>query len=136
MRFVDSNVFIRAFTYDSVEKAERSQRFFRSLRSETVAATTTESVLAEVLYVLCAGPQYRLSRTTVAERLGIILSAPGMRLWDREIFLAALDLFATDQRLDFPDAVCATRMKALGVTEIVSYDRDFDRIEGITRVEP
>lgn len=136
MRFIDSNVFIRAFAHDSPEKSERSRRFLRTLKSERTAATTTEAVLAEVLYVLCSGPQYRLPRNTVAERLGTILSAPGMKLPDRDVFIEALDLFAANPRLDFPDALCATRMRALGITEIVSYDRDFDRVEGIVRVEP
>lgn len=39
-------------------------------------------------------------------------------------------------KLDFDDAVTYFIAKSLGVKEIVSFDRDFDNLLGIKRVEP
>lgn len=38
--------------------------------------------------------------------------------------------------LDFGDALSVAEMVGLGIEEIISYDRDFDRVPRIKRVEP
>ena len=38
--------------------------------------------------------------------------------------------------VSFADAYNAAYMESRGITEVYSYDTDFDRIEGIKRVEP
>ena len=47
----------------------------------------------------------------------------------------ALDLFV-DLNIPYLDAYHAVAMDDLGCTQILSFDRDFDRIPGIERVEP
>jgi predicted nucleic acid-binding protein len=46
-----------------------------------------------------------------------------------------LDIYAA-QGIDFEDALAIAYMESAGISEIISYDRHFDRIEGITRCEP
>ncbi|HUK74665.1 MAG TPA: hypothetical protein VLU99_02650, partial [Nitrososphaerales archaeon] len=38
--------------------------------------------------------------------------------------------------LDFDDSTSLVAMRRLGIKEIVSFDRDFDKVPGIERVEP
>jgi predicted nucleic acid-binding protein len=38
--------------------------------------------------------------------------------------------------LSFADAYYAVLMERLHLTEIVTFDKEFDRVPGITRVEP
>ena len=40
------------------------------------------------------------------------------------------------EKLDFDDATSLAVMKRLKINEIVSFDRDFDQVQGITRIEP
>jgi len=40
------------------------------------------------------------------------------------------------QGLDFDDATCVATMKSLGINRIVSFDRDFDGVGGISRLDP
>ena len=47
-----------------------------------------------------------------------------------------LDLYVDNPDLSFADAFTAVTMKARGMTEIYSWDSDFDDIEGIKRLEP
>ena len=54
---------------------------------------------------------------------------------DEEKARRAIDLYAT-QNISFPDAFHAAYMNSRGIEKIYSGDRDFDRLEGITRVEP
>jgi predicted nucleic acid-binding protein len=54
----------------------------------------------------------------------------------KRVYQRALDVWATYPSLDFEDALLVAHMDEQGVHEIVSYDSDFDRIPGITRIEP
>jgi len=38
--------------------------------------------------------------------------------------------------MDFVDALAVAHMEAHGIAEIYSYDRDFDAISTVTRIEP
>ncbi len=38
--------------------------------------------------------------------------------------------------LDFDDATSVATMRSLGIDKIVSFDRDFDGIDGISRLDP
>ena len=38
--------------------------------------------------------------------------------------------------LDFEDALAVAHMEQLGISRIVSCDRDFDRVAGVRRTEP
>jgi predicted nucleic acid-binding protein len=52
------------------------------------------------------------------------------------LILKAIDAYATYSLFDFEDALSLAHMEAAGVTEVYSYDHDFDGMEGITRIEP
>ncbi len=47
---------------------------------------------------------------------------------------------ATDEmskkQVDFDDATSVAAMRRLSLREIVSFDKDFDKVQGITRLEP
>ena len=47
----------------------------------------------------------------------------------------AFDLYVR-LRLPFADAYYAALMQRRGIQEIISFDKDFDRIPGVTRREP
>ena len=65
-----------------------------------------------------------------------ILTLRGLRLPHKRIYVRALDLYASSPFIDFEDALAASHMEQRGVTEIVSYDKDFDLVPGLQRVEP
>ena len=41
-----------------------------------------------------------------------------------------------DKNIDFTDALLCARMLAAGETDISSFDRHFDRVAGIRRIDP
>ena len=47
----------------------------------------------------------------------------------------ALDLYA-NHAVDFEDALTAAEMERRGISELYSYDADFERMENVTRLEP
>lgn len=135
MQFVDANVFLRFLTRDDPVKAERVKTLLERAERDEIELFTSESVIAEMVFVLSFPRLYHLGREQVRDLLIPIVSLRGLKLPNRTIVLRALDLYA-ETSMDFVDALAAAHMMARQVTEIYSYDEHFDSIQGIKRVEP
>jgi predicted nucleic acid-binding protein len=136
VKFVDTNIFIRYLTQDDLDKSNACRDFFERVENEAETATTCEAVISEVVYVLSSRVTYRLSRPDIRSRLEPILRIPNFRLPIRSVYLRALDLFVDYPSLDFEDALCVAHMERIGIQEIASYDRGFDRVPDLARFEP
>ena len=136
MKFIDANIFIRHLTGDDSDKAKACRALFVHVRDGEEEVTTTEAVVAEVVFVLRSRKLYDVPAKTVRDLLAPILSLRGLALEHKTVHLRALDLMATRQALDYEDALSVMHSKRQGIAEIYSYDTDFDRIEGLERVEP
>ena len=135
MQFIDANVFLRFLTRDDPVKAERARVLLERAEQGEVELFTSESVIAELVFVLSSPRLYHLSRERIRALLIPIVSLKGLKLPNRHLLLHALDLYATTS-MDFVDALAAAHMAARQTTEIYSYDEHFDGIQGIRRVEP
>jgi predicted nucleic acid-binding protein len=135
MQFLDANVILRYLTRDDPEKAERCLALFQRADQDQAELTTSEAVIAEVVYVLSSPRLYHLSPERIRDVLLPILNLRGLKLPSRQLYRRALDLYAT-YRMDFEDALAVAHMEQQGIAEIVSYDRHFDRVAGVQRVEP
>ena len=137
MRFLDTNVILRYLTRDDEVKAQACYQLFdRASRGEEILITC-EAIIAEVVYVLSSrSAGYRLNRHEIAARLFPILSLRGLRLPQKHLYINALNVYASSTTLDFEDALAIAHMQHQGITEILSYDNDFDDIASIQRLEP
>ena len=137
MKFLDTNVILRYLTSDDEAKAEACYQLFQRVKLGEEELFTCDAVVTEVAYVL-SSPRapYRLSHEEVKARLLPILTLRSLRLPQKRVYLRALDLYASAPFLDFEDALAVAHMEHRGLTEIVSYDRDFDRVTGLRRIEP
>jgi uncharacterized protein len=135
VRFLDTNVFIRYLTQDDPAKSKASGEII-SLLEAGEEMTTSEMVIGEVACILSAPAHYDLPPSEMRDRLAPVVQARGLRLVQRDVLVRALDLYALYPFLDFEDALSVAHMEYGGLDEIVSYDRGFDRVEGIKRVEP
>ena len=136
MKFVDTNIFIRLLAADDEKKSEACFRLFQRVQRGEESVTTAEAIIAEVVYVLSSPSLYHLSHEDISARLRPILSLRGLQLRYKRTYLRALDLYAAHPFLDFEDALAVAHMERHGISEIVTYDRDFDRIPNLTRIEP
>lgn len=134
-KFVDTNVFLRYFTRDVPEKAERCFQLFQQVKSGVAELTTSESVIAEVVFVLSSPRLYNVPRQQIRDLLAPVLSLRGLRISNRRLYLRALDLYV-EHNVDFEDALSVAHMERRGLSVIVSYDQGFDRFGGVVREEP
>ena len=135
MRFVDTNVFLRHLTGDDPKKARACFELFQRAQRKEVTLTTSEAVIAEIVYVLSSKQVYALTREEIRARLYPLLSLPGLKLTHRKAYLRALDLYVS-YPLDFEVAILAAQMERQKVREVYSYDREFDRVPSIEWLEP
>jgi len=135
MQFVDTNIFLRHLTGDDPLKAQACFALFKKAQQNQIQLTTSESVIAEIVYILSAKTLYNLAREQIRARLDPLLSLPGLKLPYRQTYLRALELYVSHS-IDFEDALSCAHMERETLNEIYSYDRDFDKIQTIKRLEP
>lgn len=135
MPFVDTNIFLRYLTRDDAPKAQACFELFKLAEANQITLTVTETVVAELVYVLSSKRAYNLSRDQIRARLYPLLSLKGLRLPQRRTVLRALDLYVS-YPVDFEDALIVVHMQQQTIRELYSYDRDFDQVPGVKRLEP
>lgn len=67
--------------------------------------------------------------------MGQVVSLQGIQVRKPRKLLQALQLFS-EKNIDWSDALIAAEMLVEGRVQIYSYDKDFDRVAGIERIEP
>ena len=133
MRFIDTNLFLRYFTRDDEKKAQKVLGLLKRVEKNEEKIITSSLVMFEVIFTLESF--YKIPREEIKELLYPILDLRSLKLSDKEVFREALDLF-TQKKLSFADAFNASFAIKKGVKEIYSYDKNFDKLEGIERVTP
>jgi predicted nucleic acid-binding protein len=133
--FIDTNILIRFLTGDDPVKHAAAKALFSQISEGIVRVSAPEAVIAEAVFVLRSPRLYQLPRAQVVAMLTPIVRMPHFQLRNRRSVLRALHLFATT-RLHFGDALVVAAMEHEGATTVYSFDHDFDRIPGMTRIEP
>ena len=100
-----------------------------------MSLVTSESIIAEITFVLSSKATYGISRPLVATALRPVLANPGLRVDHKRSILRALDTWESSN-LDFEDCLSVEHVRRAGLDGIYSYDRDFDRVPDIRRLEP
>jgi predicted nucleic acid-binding protein len=127
---------VRHLTGNDAVKAKPCLGLLQTAQRGEVTLTTSEIVIAWVVYVLSSGRQgYGLSPGEIRQRLYPLLLIPGLRLTHRKAHLRALDLYASHP-IDFEDTMVAAHLERQKIGEIFGHDRHFDRLSQVTRLEP
>jgi len=134
-QFVDTNIFLRYLTEKDTDKHRACYALFKRAEGNQVSLTTSESVIAEVVFVLSSRKHYNVSRPQIQRALARLLILPGLKITHQATFLRALDLYVTHP-IDFEDCLSVAHMERQQLRKIYSYDQDFDRFARIKRLEP
>ena len=133
MRFIDTNIIIRFLTDDVPEKADACEEVFKREARKEERVFITDLVVAEIVWVLES--VYGLSKKEIQDKVEKILNTPNLFCLHKDIILGALILCA-EKDIDFIDAYNALTLKEKGIKELYSYDRHYEQIEWLTRLEP
>lgn len=130
--FLDANIFLRLLTGDDKPKAAACRDLIKKAVDGEAQLKTHPLILAEVVWVLES--YYGLPREEIAEKLDLIINTPNLAIADAGAFSQAAELYAISN-LDLADCFAAAVAIAEG-SVLISYDRDFDKLDGVIRKEP
>ena len=131
--FLDTNILLRYLTRDDEQKAQRALNLLIRVERGEEKIITSSLVIFETVFTLQSF--YKVHRERIKELLLPIISLRGLQLPGKNIYYQAFDLYIGNN-ISFADAYNAAYILAEGIPNIYSWDTDFDRIEGIIRLEP
>ena len=131
--FLDTNILLRFLTRDDEGKAQQALDLLLKIERGEEKVITSPLVIFETIYTLQSF--YKVSRQLIKEQILSIISLRSLHLADMSLYHRAFDLYIT-KNISFADAYNAVYMEAEKVSHIYSWDRDFDKIDGVTRLEP
>lgn len=131
--FLDTNVLLRHLLQDHPDQSPRATAFLGRIEAGEVKVRISDTIVFETVFTLQR--YYKQSKADIRENLLPLIELPGIVLPGKRRSRTAFDLYV-DLNLPFADAYHAALMQSLGLSEIISFDEDFDRTPGITRQEP
>lgn len=131
--FLDTNILLRYLVGDHQQMAEQALNLLIRVERGEEKVITSSLVIFETIFTLQSF--YRVPRQQIKEQVLPIISLRGLHLPDKSVFYKALDLYVT-KNISFADAYNAAFMISEEVFNIYSWDKGFDKIDGIIRLEP
>lgn len=130
---VDANVILRFLLNDPLPMAQEAATLFQAVANGQLILLVDDLIVAEMVWVLKSF--YKQDIATIAATLRDFLLQEGIETTDKPTILHALTLFET-KNVDFVDALLTARMIAKGISTVFGFDRHFDRLPLIQRVNP
>jgi predicted nucleic acid-binding protein len=132
-RFLDANVILRHLLGDHPEHSPRATAYIGRIERGEERVRTADTVVMEAVFTL--DRSYRRPRELIQAGLLPILELPGVNLPDKRLYRRAFD-FYVNLNISFADAYHAALMERAGIQGIASFDRHFDRVATVRRIEP
>jgi predicted nucleic acid-binding protein len=132
-RFVDTNILLRYLVRDNQEQAERSLNLLLRVERGEEKVYTSSLVIFETVFTL--QKFYKVPRQDIAEQLLTIISLRNFHVPEKDVYRRAFNLYIS-KNIPFGDAYNAAYALEEEQPVVYSWDKDFDKIDGITRVEP
>ena len=131
--FLDTNVLLRHVLQDNLDHSPRASAFLQRVEDGEISVATADTVVFEAVFTL--EHSYRRPRAAIRDALLPLLELPGVALPGKRRLRRVFALYV-ERNLPFADAYHAVLMEGLDVTQIATFDQHFDRIPGVTRMEP
>jgi predicted nucleic acid-binding protein len=131
--FIDTNLFLRHISGKPEDLARRATAFFEEIEKDAMSVETCDIVIFEVVYTL--QKTYQFSKKEIQSAVLPLVELPGIKLSGKKHLREVFRLYI-EKNIPFADAYFAVFMKRKKIDTIVSFDSDFDKVEGMKRIEP
>jgi predicted nucleic acid-binding protein len=132
--FIDTNIFLRTLVLENPQMTRESAAVLRLIKNGVIKAYTNDLVIAEINWVL--RQVYLTSKEQRIKSIKGIIKLKNLKIVTETDFLLGLNLYE-QYNIKFIDAlIAANRLIQKRQAIIVSYNKDFDKIKGIKRLEP
>lgn len=135
-RFIDTNVLLRHITDDNPVQSPLAAEVLDQIADGQIEGILSITVIFETVFTLQG--LYKFEREMIAPAIRVIVGAPGLHLIDasEELVSRTLDLYTSIRKLSFADCYHAVLSQSFCNGEIYTFDKEFDRIPELTRLEP
>ncbi|HEY3857137.1 MAG TPA: PIN domain-containing protein [Verrucomicrobiae bacterium] len=131
----DANVFLRFLRNDHPEHSAAAKTVIEEAAAGAVILQVPEIVVADIFYTLTA-PMMKIPRAAAARQLSALLHQPGIEVQNRRNVFETLSICET-RDIDYGDAaLIVAAQNTLQHPPILSYDKDFAKVPGITAFSP
>lgn len=130
--YVDTNVFLRFLTKDIPSQANRAEKYLRKAEKGELCMNVMHVTILEILFHL--ERFYNLSRAEAVQKLALLIKPDWIRVDNKKVVMDALYEYKR-HTIDFVDILTWSMAKAEKVA-ILSFDKDFDKLEPSIRLEP
>lgn len=118
--FADTSLFLRLFTNDLPEQADRVEALLERAERGELALVTTVMVVAEIASAL--ERFYGLTKADVRDRVLALLNTPGLWVESEDLVLQGAVWYA-EKNVDFIDAYNAAWLRERGVKPAYTFDQ-------------
>lgn len=129
--FVDTNIFLRFLLADQKRQYSLAKKLFQKAEKGKVFLWTTDVVILEIVWTLKSF--YKLKPKTIQYQVSSLIALENLKVKNKDLLLQALDYFAA-KNVDFGDAYDFLLAKNEN-KEILSFDRDFDKLGKREKIE-
>lgn len=130
--FIDTNVFLRFLLADNPTQSIKAKKIFEKAAKSKIKLITHSVIIAELIWTLYSF--YQQPKQKIIEKIKKLLLFEGLKIIDSEILNSAIIIFEK-YSLDFIDAFAAAWVKQNNLT-LVTFDKDFDKIENFKCLKP
>lgn len=131
--FLDTNVILRHLLGDHPDHSPRATAFLERVENGEIEVHTADTVVFETVFTL--ERHYKRPRDKIRDALLPLLGLSGIVLPGKRRYRTVFDIYI-ERNVSFADAYHAVLAEHLKLDQIVSFDRGFDRVLDVRRVEP
>ena len=130
--FIDTNVFLRFLLADHKTQSPATKKLFTEAKNGKIILITHSLVIAEIIFTLDSF--FNLSKKEIIKKINIILLFKELEIVEKNVLLQSIT-FYKQKNIDFIDTFIAS-FAFKNKIDICSFDRDFDKIKEVKRVDP
>lgn len=118
--------------HDDPTHSPKATAILSRIEQGKLRVRTADTVIFETVFTLQRG--YKVPREQIAQAVLPLIELPGVILPGKRAFREVFARYITTP-MGFADCYHLVMMRRLKLTEILTFDHDFDGIDGVTRRE-
>jgi len=124
--FLDTNIFLRVLIREEQQSHDECLSLLKAVKAGHVRAVTSDIVLAEVAWTLSS--YYQFSREKTAQALESIIQLRNLQFTSPPDRFLTVQLYRQQPVKYIDAAIAALPQLQSQAWELISYDKDFDRL--------
>ncbi len=131
MDFLDTNILLRHLLQDHAEYSPKATAYLLQIQEGRTRVFTSDLVIFEIVYTLQR--TYKKPKVTIKEAVLSLLELSAIYLPGKRRYSRVFELY-TELNISFADAYHIVFMEKKKITNVASFDRDFDRAKKVSKI--